>query len=230
MLECMSDAHDRLYFRQILAGRDVAAGDPLAQQMVNFVYAIGDRQTGECVLVGSDGMTVVGALASHYHPDHVGGSMMGYTIEGISRLLAVADVKIHVQADEAHYVKKVTGVADGDLVTHSSGDVISVGSVDITCLHTPGHTPGSQCFLVGGCLVSGDTLFLDGCGRTDFPGSSPDDMYDSLQKLAGLPEDTVLFPGHQYHQLPYAPMGAVKQANYVYKPRSKAQWLTMFGR
>ncbi|MDG2040597.1 MAG: MBL fold metallo-hydrolase, partial [Ilumatobacter sp.] len=86
---------DRLYFRQLLSGQDFASGDMLAEQMVNFVYAIGDRGTGECVLVDpayavgdivdvveADGMSVTAALATHYHPDHVGGSMMGHTIEG----------------------------------------------------------------------------------------------------------------------------------------------------
>ena len=87
---------DRLYFRQLLSGRDFAVGDPIATQMVNFVYAIGDRTTGECVLVDpayavddlvdaveADGMTVGGVLATHYHQDHIGGSMMGHSIEGV---------------------------------------------------------------------------------------------------------------------------------------------------
>ena len=58
----------------------------------------------------------------------------------------------------------------GDLTTHEHGDKVSVGDIDIELLHTPGHTPGSQCFLLDGRLVAGDTLFLEGCGRTDFPG------------------------------------------------------------
>ena len=66
-------------------------------------------------------------------------------------------------------------------------------------MHTPGHTPGSQCFVVDGRLVAGDTLFLEGCGRTDLPGSDPDAMYESLtQRLATLPDSTVLYPGHRY--------------------------------
>ena len=66
----------------------------------------------------------------------------------------------------------------------------------ITLVHTPGHTPGSQCFFVDGRLVSGDTLFLDGCGRTDLPGGDPEALYESLtQKLAVVPDDTVLYPG-----------------------------------
>ena len=231
-----------MYFRQLLSGRDFAVGDPLATQMVNFVYAIGDRQTGECLLVdpayaatelvelvGAEGMTVTGALATHYHPDHVGGSMMGYSIEGVAELLAVAPVKIHTQAAEAEFVRKVTGISDGDLVAHQPGDTVTVGAIEVQLVHTPGHTPGSQCFLVEGCLVSGDTLFLDGCGRTDFPGSSPELMYESLQTLAKLPDGTTVYPGHMYHPAPNASLAAVKANNYVYRPRSKEQWLTMFG-
>jgi glyoxylase-like metal-dependent hydrolase (beta-lactamase superfamily II) len=236
-------SEDRLYFRQLLAGRDIAAGDPLAQQMVNFVYAIGDRETGECMLVdpayavdelievvGADGMTVTGALATHFHPDHVGGSMMGHTIEGVARLLAINGVKVHVQAPEAEFVKKVTGLSDSDLATHSPGDIVHVGAIPIELVHTPGHTPGSQCFLVDCKLVSGDTLFLDGCGRTDFPGSDPAQMYESLQRLATLPADTIVYPGHQYSPDSSASMGSVTTNNYVYKPKSKEQWLMMFSR
>jgi hydroxyacylglutathione hydrolase len=234
---------DQLYFRQLLSGRDFAVADQLAGQMANFAYAIGDRTTGECVLVDpaydvnaltdvveADGLRVTGVLATHYHADHVGGSMMGYRIQGITTLLDRVGVKIHVQTDEAEWVKKVTGVSDNDLALHSSGDTVMVGDIPIQLLHTPGHTPGSQCFLVDGRLVSGDTLFLDGCGRTDFPGSDPAAMYDSLTRLASLPDDTVLYPGHNYSP-PAAslPMSTVKQSNYVYRPTSKEQWLTMFG-
>ena len=96
-------------------------------------------------------------------------------------------------------------------------------------LHTPGHTPGSQCFLANGCLVSGDTLFLDGCGRTDLPGSNPSDMYDSLQRLASLPDDTVVFPGHQYSPAAQDSMVRVRSSNAIFKPKSKEAWLGWFG-
>ncbi len=75
---------------------------------------------------------------------------------------------------------------------------MTVGGIDVTLLHTPGHTPGSQCFLVDGRLVAGDTLFLEGCGRTDLPGSNPADMAQSLRRLAEVPDETILFPGHRY--------------------------------
>lgn len=233
---------DRLYFRQLLSGRDFAVGDPIATQMVNFVYAIGDRTTGECVLVDpayavddlvdaveADGMTVGGVLATHYHQDHVGGSMMGHTIEGVSRLLERVSVPVHVQAAEAPWVSRSTGIAESELAAHASGDTIQVGSVAVELVHTPGHTPGSQCILVDGKLVSGDTLFLEGCGRTDLPGSDVEQMYESLQRLAALPPDTIVFPGHRYSMPSSASMEAIRESNYVFRPRSKDQWLMMFG-
>lgn len=236
---------DRLYFRQLLAGRDFARRDPVARQMVNFVYLVGDRATGEAVVVdpaygvdelveiaGSDGMRITGVLATHYHPDHVGGDLMGWDVEGVAQLLGRADVaaKVHVQEPEAFGLKRVTGISDSDLVEHTSGDVVQVGAVGITLIHTPGHAPGSQCFLVDGRLVSGDTLFLDGCGRTDLPGGDPEQLYESLTtKLAAIPDDTVLYPGHLYSPEPSAPLGDVRRRNVVFRPRTREQWLMMFG-
>ena len=99
----------------------------------------------------------------------------------------------------------------------------------IYLLHTPGHTPGSQCFLVEGRLVSGDTLFLDGCGRTDLPGSDSDAMYESLQRLAQLPADTIVYPGHRYSLPCSGTMEKVREINSVYRPKNKDSWLMMFG-
>ena len=236
-------ADDRLYFRQLLAGRDFATTDPVARQMVNFVYLIGDRESGEVVVIDpaygikdllgildEDGMTLTGALATHYHPDHVGGEMAGYSIAGVAELLRLRPVPIHVQADEAEWVKRVTGADDSDLVTHASGDVVPAGAIPIELIHTPGHTPGSQCFLVDNRLVAGDTLFLEGCGRTDLPGGDPRALYESLtQKLAKVPDDATLYPGHLYSPEPSQSMGETRQFNFVFKPKTEEQWLAMFG-
>jgi glyoxylase-like metal-dependent hydrolase (beta-lactamase superfamily II) len=236
---------NRLYFRQLLAGRDFAHDDQIARQMVNFVYLIGDRETGEAIAVdpaygpaelvdvlAADDMRLTGVLVTHYHPDHVGGDLGGWSIAGVAELLALpgVDAKLHVQADEAWGVKRVTGCSDSDLHTHASGDVVDVGSIPITLIHTPGHTPGSQCFYVDGKLISGDTLFLDSCGRTDLPGGDPEALYDSLtHKLAIVPDETVLYPGHMYSAEPSAAMGEVRRTNVVYRPRSRDQWMMMFG-
>jgi glyoxylase-like metal-dependent hydrolase (beta-lactamase superfamily II) len=234
--------NDRLYFRQLLSGTDFAKEDQMAHQMVNFVYLIGDLQTRECIIVDpayavneiaeiveADDMNLVGALGTHYHPDHVGGKMMGWNIEGISSLLERNEIPIHIQKSEMEWVTKTTGVSSNQLTAHVGGDVVQVGEVAITLLHTPGHTPGSQCFLVDGNLVSGDTLFLEGCGRTDLPGSNPDDMYDSLNMLASLPSDTIVYPGHRYSVPAFLEMGQVRETNYVFKPTTKEGWLQWFG-
>ena len=135
-----------------------------------------------------------------------------------------------MQADELEYVTKATEVTAPHLVGHASGDVIRVGEIPIELIHTPGHTPGSQCFFVDNRLVAGDTLFLEGCGRTDLPGGSPAEMYESLtQKLAKVPDDAILFPGHQYSAAPSASMGDTRQLNYVFRPRNEGEWLAMFG-
>jgi glyoxylase-like metal-dependent hydrolase (beta-lactamase superfamily II) len=234
---------DRLYFRQMLAGRDFALGDPLARQMVNFVYVIGDRDTGDALvvdpayavgelvdLVEADGMSVTGVLATHYHPDHIGGDMMGHSIEGVRELLDRVGVKIHVQRDEVEWVKRVVEVSDSDLAVHDGGDLVNVGAIGIELIHTPGHTPGSQCFLVDDRLVAGDTLFLDGCGRTDLPGGDPAALYQSLtQRLAKVPDRAVLYPGHLYSVASSATMAATREQNYVFKPASIEQWMAMFG-
>jgi hydroxyacylglutathione hydrolase len=236
---------DRLFFRQLLAGRDFAVGDQIARQMVNFVYLIGDRESGEAVAVDpaysvselvemldAEGLRLTGVLATHWHPDHLGGDLMGYPIEGIRDLVGRADVHapVHVNRAESEWVKRATGISDSDLVLHDSGDTVSVGEIPITLVHTPGHTPGSQCFLVDGKLVAGDTLFLDGCGRTDLPGADSDAMYESLtQRLAVVPDETVLYPGHLYSPEPSASMGETRRRNYVFRVSSLEQWRMFMG-
>jgi glyoxylase-like metal-dependent hydrolase (beta-lactamase superfamily II) len=116
-------------------------------------------------------------------------------------------------------VRKVTGLSASDLVRHEGGDTLELGGQRVRLLHTPGHTPGSQCFLVEeagapGRLVSGDTLFLGACGRVDLPGGDPEAMFDSLKnRLGRLPDDTLLFPGHFYAAEPSSTIGEQKRTN-----------------
>jgi glyoxylase-like metal-dependent hydrolase (beta-lactamase superfamily II) len=234
---------DRLYFRQLLSGRDFASSDPLAGQMVNFCYLLGDRESNEAVIVdpaydvpglldalAADDMRCVGVLATHYHPDHVGGSMLGYGIQGVTELLERVSVPVHVQRAETPWMIRATGISEADLTQHASGDVVKVGGLDIELVHTPGHTPGSQCFAVAGRLVSGDTLFLDGCGRTDLPGGDPEQLYDSLTtRLARFGDDVLLYPGHLYSPEPSATLGETRRRNYVFRLRTPEQWMQMFG-
>ena len=232
-----------MYFRQLLAGRDFAADNALANQMANFTYVIGDAQSREALLVDpayapeklisfveAEGLHLVGVVATHYHADHIGGSLMGHPVSGIAEIAQMVDVPVHVQSAEASWVTKGTGVGIPPIVMHEPGDVVHVGSLEVVLLHTPGHTAGSQCLYVEGHLVSGDTLFLDGCGRTDLPGSDPYQMYVSLQeRLAVLPDETLVFPGHFYSTEAFATLGDVRAHNAVLAPRGPDEWLAYYG-
>ena len=232
----MGKASD-LYFHQVAVG-----------EMANLAYLVGSLSTREALLVDpawsvdslldraeSDGMKVVGALATHYHQDHVGGQIFGFDIEGVARLLARHPVPIYVNEHEADGMRQVTGASESDLVRKAGGDTLTFGEVRIRLLHTPGHTPGSQCFLVeerdqASRLVSGDTLFLGSCGRVDLPGSDPEAMYRSLNgTLRELPDETVLYPGHLYSTDPYGPLGEQKRTNPFLQVANLEQFLSFLG-
>ncbi|OGK78168.1 MAG: hypothetical protein A2X52_22880 [Candidatus Rokubacteria bacterium GWC2_70_16] len=188
---------DPLYLKQMELG-----------PMQNFAYLIGDPVTRECVAVDpaweidaildqmqADGMRLGGVLVTHTHQDHVGGHLFGHDIPGVEQLLGKAAAKVYVHRSEREFLKGF----GSDLVKVDAGDTLPVGRFTLTFVHTPGHTPGSQCFLVDGRLISGDTLFIRSCGRTDLPGSDPKEMYYSLtQRLGALPDATVVLPGHNY--------------------------------
>src|SRR5207244_6465255 len=130
---------------------------------------------------------------THTNPGHVGGSVAGMEIEGVTEILGKCKAKVVVHKAEAEFLK---ALSPSDVIKTESGDKIDVGGVEIQLLHTPGHTPGSQCFLVENRIVSGDTLFIGSCGRVDLPGSNPEQRYYSLTpKLMALREGTILFPG-----------------------------------
>lgn len=234
---------DQLYFRQLLSGVDMARSDSSARQMANFVYLVGDAKTRECVvidpawdidgilkIVEQDEMKLVGALVTHYHPDHVGGSIFGINIKGLPQLMEKNPVTIYVNKHEADGLKQVTGVSKSDMRLMESEDKLLVGSQEISFLHTPGHTPGSQCFRVRDSLLAGDTLFLQGCGRVDLPGGNSEEMFRTLtQRLAKIQDDITLYPGHNYGGNPHAPLGEVRQTNYYLQIRNLEDWRELMG-
>lgn len=210
--------------------------------MQNFTYIVGCRSSRDVVIVDPawdiDGLLrhieeqdyrLTAALVTHYHPDHCGGSYGGHNIEGISELIARNPVKIYAHKTEADGVRKVTGISESDLARVDSGDRLSIGDIEVEFLHTPGHTPGSQCFRIKNTLVSGDTLFINGCGRVDLPGSNSEDMYHSLQKLASLPDDTLLLPGHNYSSVPNATMGDTRAHNTYLNIKDVNTWKMIMG-
>jgi glyoxylase-like metal-dependent hydrolase (beta-lactamase superfamily II) len=211
--------------------------------MQNFVYLIGDRQARECVVVDpaweidtivqtaqDDDMRIIGALVTHTHQDHVGGSLASWgmpgRIPGVEELLARMPAKVYVHKAEREFLPGL----GSDLVKVDNHDTLAVGRLTLTFLHTPGHTPGSQCFLVDGRLVSGDTLFINSCGRTDLPGSDPSEMYYSLsRRLGALPDDTVLLPGHNYGGAS-STLGEQKRGNPFMRFSSLGDFLSVMGR
>ena len=184
--------------------------------MQNFVYLIGDPSTREALIVdpGWEVDRILQLLAkddykpsqlflTHSHFDH---------INGVEEILEKFVVPVYAQHDELEHLppewrKKVK--------TLRGGDTVSIGAVPATVLHTPGHTPGSQCLLVDGKnLVTGDTLFIGSCGRSDLPGGSPRQLHDSLTKtLAQLGDDTLVYPGHNYADRPTSTIGDEKRTN-----------------
>jgi hydroxyacylglutathione hydrolase len=225
----MSDKNNRLYFKQIEIG-----------PMQNFVYLIGSAETRKIAVVDAaweideilrlaaeDDMEITHAFVTHTHPDHVGGRFAGVQIEGVTELLSKCKAKVVVHKAEAEFLK---ALSPSDVIKTESGDKIAVGGVEIQLLHTPGHTPGSQCFLVENRIISGDTLFIGSCGRVDLPGSNPEQMYYSLtQKLMALPEETILFPGHNYSKTSTSTIGKEKQSNPYFQFHSLKQFLSAMG-
>lgn len=220
---------DNLYFKQLEIG-----------PMQNFVYLLGSKETRRAVVVDAawdigailraaaeDEMEITHALVTHTHPDHVGGRFSGVRIEGITELLEKAKAKVVIHKAEAEFFKSLSA---SDMIKADGGDEIDVGGVKIKLLHTPGHTPGSQCFLVNHRLISGDTLFIGACGRVDLPGGDPEAMYHSLtQKLMALPDETVLFPGHNYADTPTSTLAEQKKNNPYMQFQSLRHFLSAMG-
>ncbi|MBI4970434.1 MAG: MBL fold metallo-hydrolase [Candidatus Omnitrophica bacterium] len=199
--------------------------------MENFVYFIGSKSKKEVVVVDcawdvnailkvaeKEGLKITAALVSHYHFDHT---------NGLSGLLKHLDIPVYINKEEAPWMK---GLAASNTKAVGSGDSVKVGGIDIKCLHTPGHTPGSQCFHVDDALVSGDTLFINACGRTDLPGGDPKQLYESLtQKLSKLDDKTIVYPGHNYAAQTSSTIGDQKKSNPFMKFTSLQQFLSAFG-
>ena len=208
-----------MYFKQLELG-----------PMQNFIYLIGDPQTHEAAVVDPgwevptilqtaqrDGYRLTNAFVTHHHFDHV---------MGLADLLKAVDVPIYVHRDDA----PLLSVARSSLKPVSGGETVQVGNLTIHLIHTPGHTEGSQCLLVNGRLLSGDTLFIRACGRCDLPGSDPAKLYDSLtHTLKALDDTTLLCPGHHYADVPTAPLGDEKQANPFLSAPSLHDFLRLVG-
>jgi glyoxylase-like metal-dependent hydrolase (beta-lactamase superfamily II) len=182
--------------------------------MENFVYLIHDHKTNRGAVVDpawdvdkiidigkQHNIIVTDILLTHSHHDH---------INGIASVLDTYDSQIHLLKPEAQFWGQYL-----DLPTlHHGGDVIMLGDTRIDVLHTPGHTPGSACYRIGNDLITGDTLFVFGCGRCDLSGGDPNEMYETLRKMKfSLPSETIIHPGHNYAEKPVSTMDEQEEGN-----------------
>jgi hydroxyacylglutathione hydrolase len=207
------------YFKQLALG-----------PMANFVYLIGDPGTKEAAVIDpawdvsaileearKDGMEIRHILATHGHPDH---------INAVQDLARRTGARVYLHEQEMPWEEEW----DAPVHRTRDGERIKIGNLEVTCLHTPGHSPGSQCFLAGSWLFSGDTLFVGACGRTDLPGGDPRQLYESLRKLADtLPGQTVVCPGHDYGGAPNSTLSEQKENNPFLQMGSLSDFLRMFG-
>lgn len=182
--------------------------------MKNFIYFLGDKSAGEIAVVDpawdveylrararKRGYTITHIFLTHGHPDHV---------NGLDDLLSTHDVPVYISENEAPFYTPRCK----NLIKVSDRQKLKVGSIAFECIFTPGHTPGCQCFKSGDALIAGDTLFIDGCGRCDLPGGAPEMMYRSLRDvIMKLPDSTIIYPGHNYGDAPFATLAEQKKTN-----------------
>lgn len=195
-----------LYVRQLPLG-----------PMKNFVYLIGGPDSADVAVIdpawdveaiaeaaARDDKRIAAVVLSHHHSDH---------INGVEPLLNRFDVPVYAQAAEVDFAAVIRGLGDA-VHAVKPGDTVSVGTAELHLVHTPGHTPGSQCVLCRGALFSGDTVFVNACGRCDFPGGSAEQMYESLKQVLGaLPGETTLYPGHDYGDVPVSSLARERLKN-----------------
>jgi hydroxyacylglutathione hydrolase len=198
-----------MFFRQIQQHGD------------NFSYIIADDTTREAVVVDSsynagkitsvltaENLKLKYIINTHSHSDHTAGNA---ELQSISGARIVAHKLSRINAD----------------VKVDDGEIISIGTIPVKVIHTPGHTPDSICLLVDNQkLLTGDTLFVGECGRTDMPGGNSRSMYDSLfHKLLKLNDDVEVYPGHDYGSKPSSTIGEERRSNYTLTPRSLSEFI-----
>eukprot|EP01046_Picozoa_sp_COSAG06_P051409 COSAG06_NODE_8375_length_2191_cov_2.235660_1_plen_417_part_10 len=193
-----------------------------AAQSANFIYLIIDRETKECACVDAAWDTtgllrvcqalelnLVAALYTHRHVDHVGGIYQeGIRLEGLSNL-ALAGVPALMGSADVESTREacMIGTMAPQIVALDDGDIIPIGGIKVKALLTPGHTSGGVCFACGGdveddanieVVITGDTLFVGAFGNLENEEEAPAEMYESIQRLARLPDMVAVLPGHNY--------------------------------
>ncbi|KKU77998.1 MAG: hypothetical protein UY05_C0070G0003 [Candidatus Peregrinibacteria bacterium GW2011_GWA2_47_7] len=208
-----------MYFKQILAGG----------YNHNFSYFIGDEKTREVAVVdpvnlsllekfiAMDGLFITAIFGTHGHFDHIGEIPEFYKKH--------ANAKIYVPKSTR---EKLSQLPNGTFHILSDREKINIGAVSMEAIFTPGHEPGATCFLVEGKLITGDTLFIEGCGRCDLPDSDVEEQYKSLfERIGGLPETTEIYPGHDYGSKPHSTLAYEKQHNRFYRCKTKDEFVAL---
>lgn len=195
-----------MYFKQI----------PIGGYDDNLSYLIGDNLSKEVAVVDPDnlpmiekivkeeGLKIVAILITHEHFDH---------ISGIPEALKRWPVPIYGHQAALEKIGdvgvKLRRVREGAEIEIGSSD----GSVILKVIHAPGHAPGCVCYLAEGKMIVGDVLFVGGCGRCDLPGSDIRAMWQTFEKLKKLPDETEIYPGHDYGSIPFSTLGEEKKFN-----------------
>ena len=195
-------------------------------QMQNLIYIVADTDTCQCAVVDPAwdvpyivsqihklGYTLSMILQTHEHFDH---------INGLVELYNIFPVPVYISKNAQGQIRQF-GIPLFDFNHH---DTIQLGNLTIQTLLTPGHSPGGACFLIDDHLVTGDTLFVDGCGRCDLPGSDVYAMYDSLHNIIKpLPDNLRIFPGHLYGASPSDLLGNQKNTNPFLSAKDQSAFL-----
>ena len=195
----------------------------------NFNTFIADIDTHRCAIVdpayevdrllreaSQRGWTIEAVLVTHSHHDH---------IDGVDAMVRATGAPVWVGAGELENVKHAAPTAK--LHPLAGGETLTVGKQSIEVLATPGHTVAGRSYHVDGNVITGDTLFIGGCGRTDFPGGDPRILYRSLQLLASLPEETRVYPGHDYGQTPTSTIGWERTTNPYLLARTEDEFVAL---
>ena len=262
------------YFRQLTPGKDVcvkASGKmsaivemqvfQAAKQMQNFIYLVGDAKTRECVVVDAcwdvegiveyvenEKMKLIGAVATHYHFDHVGGTppspfnALGIKVPGLATILEKfekeANFLAHVPVHDAERILSDNPtIKDTRVQMYEDNSTQMIGRNKMRWMHTPGHSPGSAVLVFSGdvasgtvkgqgIVLSGDTIFPGSCGRLDMPDGSAEKMYESMKKCRQLlDKNCVVYPGHAYNGN-FSTIGRECSSGML-REMSKEQWMAM---
>ncbi len=182
--------------------------------MQNFSYLIGDEASKEAAVVDpgweidkilqiakKHNLNVKIILLTHTDYDH---------INGVNKIVNATDATVYVHKEEENEIKKLKV---NKIKIVNDNDEINIGKIKVKVIHTPGHTPGSICYLAENKLITGDTLFVENIGRVDRPISDADKMAESLKKLKKLDEKIEVYPGHDYGSKPHSTIAHEKKNN-----------------